>query len=99
MFAWSEDRKSGLEQEIVELDRLLKEKRKASALAKTLEAKLEIQKTIRQLENQRSAKRRNLYEAQDLIDAERETLIEGLQKRMAPSLSTTPLFTIRWSLV
>src|SRR5262249_40024845 len=50
---WADDLKLGLEREIKEIDRQVKEARRAATTALTLEDKLEAQKKIRALEGQR----------------------------------------------
>jgi adenine-specific DNA-methyltransferase len=64
---WSDDLKTGLERDIKELDKQIREARKLSALAGTLAAKLDAQKSIKALESIRSQKRRELFDAQDAI--------------------------------
>jgi adenine-specific DNA-methyltransferase len=71
---WADDLKVGLEREIKEFDRLIKEARRASATALTLEEKLASQKQIKTIEARRNEKRRSLFEAQDEIDKNRAPL-------------------------
>lgn len=95
---WSEDLKIGLERQLKELEKEIKEARKSSHLSKSLNEKLENQKRIKTLENQRSAKRRSLYSEQDRIEERRDELISRLEKRIEPRTSITSLFTIRWAI-
>ena len=96
---WSDDLKVGLEREIKEMDRLIKEARRASTAALTLEDKLAGQKKVRSLESQRNDKRRSLFEAQDQIDRQRDQLIETLEGKLIQKTSKNTLFTLRWSLI
>ena len=93
---WAEDLKLGLEREIKELDRQIKEARRAAMIAPTLESKLAGQKQIKALESQRSQKRRALFEAQDEIDRKREALISAIEGKLRQTLSITELFAVRW---
>lgn len=95
---WSEDLKLGLERQLKELEKEIKEARKSSHLSKSLSEKLENQKRIKSLESQRSAKRRSLYSEQDKIEERRDELIARLEKRIAPRTCSTPIFTIRWTI-
>jgi hypothetical protein len=95
---WADDLKVGLEREIKELDRQIKEARKAATVALTLEEKLAGQKAVKALEAQRSTKRRSLFEAQDRIDAQRAELIAQIEGKLEQQVETSTLFTIRWSL-
>ena len=72
---WADDLKIGLEREIKELDRQIKEARRAATAALALEEKLAGQKQVKALESQRNSKRRALFDAQDDIDRRREQLI------------------------
>lgn len=95
---WADDLKVGLEQEIKELDRQIKEARRAATLAISLEEKLAGQKCVKALEAQRSQKRRSLFDAQDEVDRQREALITAIEGKLAQQTSLETLFTVRWSL-
>ncbi|MBW1850345.1 MAG: DEAD/DEAH box helicase family protein [Deltaproteobacteria bacterium] len=96
---WSEDLKQGLEREIKEIDKQIREARKTAALAQSLQDKLAAQKVIKALEKTRNTKRRELFDAQDAIDAQREELIENIEKQLKQRRSVLVLFCIRWALV
>lgn len=95
---WADDLKVGLERELKELDRQIKEARRAATLAATLEEKLAGQKAIKTLEAERSTKRRTLFDAQDNIDAQRAELIEQIEGKLEQTINLGRLFTIRWRL-
>jgi len=93
---WADDLKVGLEREIKEFDRQLKETRRASVTALTLEEKLESQKQIKAIESQRNEKRRSLFEAQDAIDRQRAVLIEKIEGKLLQHSRIEPLFRLAW---
>jgi adenine-specific DNA-methyltransferase len=95
---WAEDLKLGLEREIKEIDRQIREVRRATVAAPTLEEKLAGQKQIKALESQRNAKRRALFDAQDEIDQQRERLIAEIEGKLHQQVSQEGLFSIRWRL-
>jgi len=95
---WADDLKVGLEREIREFDRQIREARRAASIAPTLQVKLEGQKQVRALESQRNQKRRSLFDAQDEVDARREKLIEEVEEKLTQTASMKPVFTIRWSI-
>jgi adenine-specific DNA-methyltransferase len=95
---WAEDLKVGLEREIKELDRLIREARRAAQLAPTLEEKVEGQKQIRELEAQRNRKRRSLFDAQDEVDRQRDEFIANIEGKLTQSVSVRSLFSVRWVL-
>ena len=96
---WSDDLKQGLEREIKDLDRQIREFRKTSAMAAALKDKLEAQKGLKSLETERNRKRRELFDAQDAIDAQRDELIKQIEGQLRQRHTLKPMFTFRWRLV
>jgi ERCC4-related helicase len=96
---WSEDLKLSLEHEIKELDKQIRELRRSAALAQSLQDKLTHQKQLRDLERRRNVKRRELFDAQDAIDKQREELIGKIEKQLKHTSTVQALFTIRWRLL
>ncbi|MFX4301627.1 SNF2-related protein [Alicyclobacillus tolerans] len=99
MDRWADDLKFGLEQEIKDLDKQIRELRRASTTAISLADKLAAQKAQRDIETQRNKKRRKLYEAQDAIDAKRNELIENIERQLKQTHRLKPLFIVRWTVV
>ena len=93
---WADDLKLGLEREIKEIDRQIKEARRTASTALTLETKLAAQKQIKALEAHRNQKRRSLFEAQDEIDKKRSELICQIEAKLEQKVDREPIFTIRW---
>jgi len=96
---WADDLKAALEREIKEIDRQIREVRRATSTALTLEEKLAGQKQIKALESQRNLKRRSLFEAQDDVDRQRDELITQIEGKLEQRNELLPLFLIRWSLL
>ena len=97
--SWADDLKVGLEREIKELDRKIKETRTKSKGAATLAEKLEAQKEQRDFEGQRDRKRRELFQRQDEIQSRRDNLIDELEKQLQQRVSTVMLFICEWEVV
>lgn len=95
---WADDLKLGLEREIKDLDRQIKEARRTATTALTLEEKLAGQKQIRALESQRNEKRRSLFDAQDTVDKQRDALIQRIEGKLSQQVTREDLLLIRWSL-
>jgi len=95
---WADDLKVGLEREIKEIDRQIKEARRTAVTALTLEEKLSGQKLIKSLEAHRNLKRRSLFDAQDQVDKQREELISVIEGKMNQSIRSDQLFSIRWAI-
>lgn len=97
--AWADDLKVGLEREIKDLDRQIKETRTKSKGAATLADKLQAQKEQRDLEGQRDKKRRELFDRQDQIQARRDSLIDELERQLGQQVTTTRLFAVEWEVL
>lgn len=70
----------------------------AGSLAATLKDKLGSQKALKSLEAERNRKRRELFDVQDAIDAQRDELIGRIEKQLRWRHTLKPVFTFRWSL-
>lgn len=95
---WADDLKHGLEQEIKDIDRQIKDTRKSATIAPTLEEKLSCQKKQRELEDKRSKLRRELFARQDEVEAQRNDLINRLENQLKQQVEERTLFTIEWEL-
>ena len=95
---WAEDVKFTLERELKELDAEIRAARKSSKTAVVLAEKLEAQKLIKTLEQRRTAKRRQLFDAQDDVDKKRAELIEEIERQLKTKAQCETVFTIRWVL-
>ncbi|WP_415205612.1 SNF2-related protein [Pseudorhodoferax sp.] len=96
---WADDLKVGLENSLKELDREIRDVRRTASVAPTLDEKLHWQKRQRELEEQRSKLRRQMFERQDEIDERRSRLIEELEGRLASTVQRHSIFVIQWELV
>ena len=94
---WADDTKRSIELELDDLDRQIAAARRAALLAASLSDKLQAQKNVKSLEAARAQKRRDLFEAQDRVEAQRAEIIRTIESRMAQSHESEPLFQIRWS--
>ena len=97
--AWADDLKLGLEQEIKQIDREIKEVRRTAAISPTLEEKLSWQKKQRELEGKRSKLRRELFARQDEVEAQRNDLISQLEAQLQQQVEERTLFTVEWELI
>jgi len=97
--AWADDLKLGIEQEIKEIDRQIKEVRRTAASAPTLDEKLSWQKKQRELESTRTKLRRELFNKQDEIEAQRNDIISQLEGQLKQQVNEQTLFCIQWELI
>jgi hypothetical protein len=93
---WADDLKSAIELELKELDLEIKAAKREAKLEAKLESKLQLHRRVKDLEAQRSKKRRELFVAQDEVDARKETLISEVETRLQQTVKTEELFTVRW---
>jgi hypothetical protein len=97
--AWADDLKLGLEQQIKEIDREIKEVRRTAAISPTLDEKLYWQKRQRELESKRNKLRRELFNRQDEVETQRNDLISQLEVQLQQKVQEQTLFTIEWELI
>jgi hypothetical protein len=95
---WADDLKGGLENEVKELDREIKDVRRTALVAATLEDKLHWQKRQRELEGIRNQLRRRIFDRQDEIDGQRSQLIDELEGLMSKQTHVSFVFAIQWTL-
>ncbi|WP_210413646.1 SNF2-related protein [Leptospira ilyithenensis] len=97
--SWAEDLKLGLEREIKEFDRKIRDTRRLSVAAQTLAEKLSFQKEIKSLEQIRTNKRKALFDAQDDIDRRRGEFIVEIEKKLTVNYSKKTIFEIGWRII
>ena len=96
---WSEDLKFGLEQEIKDLDKEIRDAKRVASAAASLADKLVHQRTLKTLQTTRNQKRKDLFVTQDEVEARRNGLIADIEARMAEGQRLTPIFALRWRLL
>jgi hypothetical protein len=93
---WAGDMKVALEREIKDLDAEIKLRKSNAKKLAHLAEKVAEHRIIKELENKRAEKRQNLYEAQDEVDARKETLLTKVERMLEQKIEQTELFTIKW---
>ena len=93
---WAGDMKVALEREIKDLDAEIKLRKSNAKKLAHLADKVAEHRIIKELESKRAEKRQNLYEAQDEVDAHKETLLTKVERMLEQKIEQTELFTIRW---
>lgn len=96
---WADDMVVAAEKELADTKTQIKAVRRQSRLAETLDMQNEYQQTLRELERTQRRRRQQIFDIEDEIAAKRDTLIEGLQRRMTQKTHSELLFTIQWEVV
>ncbi len=93
---WASDMKVALEREICDLDAEIKLRKNNAKRLTQLTEKVAEHRIIKDLETKRAKKRQNLYEAQDEVDARKETLLSKVEGMLEQRIEQMELFTIKW---
>ena len=95
---WADDLKKGLETEIKNLDRDIKQQKREAKKIVILKEKLKIQRQIKDMEKKRKEKRAKLYEEQDSVEKRKEDLIDNIEKRLKQKIEVEEIFKIQWNI-
>ena len=95
---WADDRKRSLEINIKDLDLEIKTLKAESRKLAKLDDKVKAQRHIKQLEQKRTEFRRELFEAQDAIDQDKDGLLDSIEERLQQITDSETLFSIRFSI-
>jgi SNF2 family DNA or RNA helicase len=95
---WADDQKRSLEIQIKDLDVEIKTLKTESRKLAKLEDKVSAQRQIKQLEQKRSDFRRKLFDAQDAIDQNKDSLLDDVEQRLKQSTHSEGLFSIRFTI-
>lgn len=96
---WADDLRVALERELKDLDRQIKEAKRAATAAATLEEKVSRQKEVKHLEQSRLAKRKSLFEAADEVDRRRGAMIKEVESKLDRQERSSLLLSLRWKVV
>ena len=96
---WADDRKRSLEIQIKDLDVEIKTLKTESRKLAKLEDKTKAQRQIKQLEQKRTEFRRQLFDAQDAIDRDKDGLLDEVEERLKQTTQHRTLFQIKFSVI
>ena len=97
--AWAEDQLLSAEKQLEDTRIQIKEAKRITRQAETVEEQKEAQQALKTLEKQQRRQRQEIFEVEDQIEDKRDQLIEALEKQMHQRSSSHQLFRIRWRLV
>lgn len=96
---WLDGIEEGLEREIKDLNEEIRQAQRVAVLAATLKETLAAQKELKTLDTTRNKKRRELFDAQDVIDEQRADLICKIENQLKQRQSVKPRLLVRWTVV
>ena len=94
--AWAEDQILSSEKALEDTKLKLRDAKRHSRQAQSLEEQKDWQQKIKKLERHKRDQRREIFDVEDAIEEKRDDLIEALEKRLMQKASTRHLFLIRW---
>jgi hypothetical protein len=95
---WGEDKRNSLKVSLAELDDQIKALKKEARLAPNLPEKLKLEKERKRLETERDDAWREYDSAAKAIEANKDRLIDQIEKRLQQNLSEENLFSIKWEI-
>jgi superfamily II DNA/RNA helicase len=97
---WANDKIESSELELREVKKKIKDlERETRADNINADDLLEIQKKIRVLDRKKSKLRREIFDIEDNILAERDEMIDEAEKKLERTTTETEIFTIEWEIV
>jgi len=96
---WADDMVLAAEKELKDTKEQIKGLNRQARQATTVEEQHQLQEKIRDLEKKKRRQRQQIFNVEDEIMQKRDNLIDALEKRMQQRTESTPLFTIRWTVV
>lgn len=96
---WADDQIEGLEKQIKDIKRRIKEKDRDLLKAPTVQEQISIQEELQHLNATKQKLRREQDEREDEIRKERDGLIAVLRKRVEQKTTFEKLYTIQWEVI
>lgn len=96
--AWADDQIASSEKQLKDVKRRIRELRNEASKANDLSEQLRLQNDIGDLERRQRKLRQEIFEVEDRILAQRDQLVSAIRAKLAPTVSTETLFTVRWTL-
>lgn len=96
---WADERKSLLEMNIKELDKAIREAKSEARKIADLRSKVDKQRHIKILEGKRNDMRKRLFEAQDKVEEDKDTLLNDIEAALGHNMQEEDVLCVRWELV
>jgi len=93
---WGEDQRASLKLALKELEDQIKDTRRSARLAGSLPEKLKLEREKRNLDTKRDEAWKKYEQAAKNIEANKDSLMDEVEKRLKQHINEQSLFTIRW---
>ena len=87
------------QKELDDVKRQIRDLQRCSRQAPNMDEQHSLQEEITKLEHKKRSLRGRIFDIEDEIAEKRESLVDALEKRMQQKTKTSPIFTIRWSVI
>lgn len=95
---WAEDMLLAAEQELEDVRVKIKQAKRESRLAETIEEQKQAEQNVQKLNRLQRRKRQELFDTEDQIEDRRDEMIQALENQMHQESTTQRLFKIRWQI-
>ena len=96
---WADDRRQALQLTIDELDRQIRDLKRASRQLSSLKEKLDAKRLIKNRERERDQAMADYHEAKKTIEQQEDKLLDDVEAKLELDVRSETLFTLRWTLV
>lgn len=96
--AWADDQILSAEQQLEDTRAKLKEAKRQSRIAETIEDQKLAEEELKRLGKLQRRQRQEIFDIEDQIEEQRDRLIDALEQQMHQRSSTHHLFRVRWRL-
>ncbi|KLU02309.1 helicase (Snf2/Rad54 family) [Rhodopirellula islandica] len=97
--SWADDMVLAAEKSLRDTKERIKVKQREARQATTMAEQHAIQEEIQKLEKAKRRQRQEIFKVEDEIMDKRDSLVDGLEKRLAQKTASEQLFFIRWTVV
>ena len=94
---WAEDKLLAAEDALQDTKARIAQRKRDARKATSLDEQAEVQSELRELEQKQRKQRQEIFAVEDQITEQRDALIAALQARLAQTVHTEVLYSIRWS--
>ena len=96
---WAEDRKKTLEQKLKDMDKEIKELKRAARRANSLPEKIKLQKQVNNMESKRDKEWKEFDTSKKEIEQKKDRLLDNIETRMRQNITEKVIFEIEWEIV